>query len=167
MADTLALRDPQRPFWWTALCFIVGIEALGMVVGGLFAPTPGGWYFQLEKPALNPPAWVFPVAWTLLYAMMGWAIARIWARPAETPGRATALWAFGVQLALNLSWSIVFFGLQALSAAVVATLALLASVLVATAAMARVDRMAGALMLPYCAWVAFAFYLTIWIAGNN
>lgn len=167
MSESLSYAEPRRPFWRTALIFILAIETIGFVVGGVFGPQPGGWYFQLEKPAANPPAWVFPVAWTLLYAMMGWAAARIWARHPATPGRTAALTLFGIQLALNLSWSVVFFGLQALPAAVIATVLLLAAVMSATAAMAKVDRTAGLIMLPYCVWVAFALYLTAWIAANN
>lgn len=167
MSDALDYAAPRRPFWQVALGFILALEAAGFVVGGVFGPQPGGWYFTLEKPALNPPAWVFPVAWTLLYAMMGWAVARIWARRPETPGRRAALTLFWIQFALNLSWSVVFFGLQALQPAVIATILLLAAAMSATAAMAKVDRIAGLLMAPYCVWVAFALYLTAWIAASN
>ncbi len=167
MTDALAPDAFRgRPFWHTALAFIVAIELLGFIVGGVFGPTPGGWYFQLEKPPANPPAWVFPVAWTLLYAAMGYAGARVYVAEGA-PGRRAALTLFGVQLALNLGWSVVFFGLQALQPAVLTTIALLAAAMAATAAMARVDRVAGAVMIPYVLWVGFALYLTAWIAAAN
>lgn len=154
------------PSWTTIIVFVVVIEAIGFAVGSSFGPEPGGWYFQLEKSALNPPPWVFPVAWTLLYAMIGWAAARVWALPA-TAARTTALALFAVQLALNYLWSYVFFGLQALQPAVWMTVALLVAVVAATIAFFRVDRLSGLLMSPYLIWVGFALFLTYEVARLN
>lgn len=151
------------PFWALALVCVLAIEAGGFVIGGMFGPQPGGWYFQLEKPWFNPPVWVFPVAWTLLYAMMGVALALL-LRAAESPAKTRALWAFWIQLAFNYAWSVVFFGLQALGPATYAAAALCAAVAVATATLVPVDRRAAALMVPYLLWTAFALVLAgaIW-----
>lgn len=154
------------PGWTTILLFVLVIEAIGFAVGSAFGPEPGGWYFQLEKSALNPPPWVFPLAWTTLYAMIGWAAARIWALP-PSGARTAALGLFAVQLVLNYLWSYVFFGLQTLWPAVWTTVALLVAVAAATVAMLRADRTAGLLMVPYLAWVGFALYLTYEVARLN
>ncbi|MEO1292397.1 MAG: TspO/MBR family protein [Pseudomonadota bacterium] len=154
-----------------ALIAIIAFEVIGFAIGGLFGPSGGAWYSLLEKPALNPPVWVFPVAWTLLYAMMGVAFAMVWTatdlvgRPAA--GRITAIVLFFIQLALNYAWSPIFFGAKALDAAVVATLVLLFAVIAAAFAMGKVDRRSGFLMAPYVLWVGFALYLTIeiWVAN--
>ncbi len=153
---------------WLEIGFaILVINAIGFAFGARYGPQPGGWYFtKLKKASLNPPGWVFPVAWTLLYAIMGLAIARVWATaPSEV--RTAALALFALQLVLNYGWSYVFFGLQWFQYAVWHTLALFAATVGATVAMGAVDPLAGWLMAPYCAWVAFAAYLTIAVARLN
>lgn len=162
-ADTAA----PRPGLGTIAASILGILTLGFVSGYLAGPDgAGGWYEALAKPDLTPPQWVFPVAWTLLYAVTGYAIARVWAAPSSA-ARTGALVAFAAQLALNLAWSPVFFGLRALDLAVWVTVALFAAAAYAAWRMARVDATAGVLMTPYLAWVGFALWLTASIAGAN
>lgn len=151
---------------WRAVIFIVLINAGGAVIGGAFGPEPGGWYFQLNRPFFTPPPWVFPVAWTTLYAMMAIALALV-LEQAAGPARRLAVGLFVLQLMLNYAWSIVFFGLQALGAASLLTIALLLAVVGAAGAMGRVDRRAGWLMAPYVAWVAFALLLTVEIWRAN
>lgn len=157
--------DPG-PSWALILGFALSIELVGFAIGGAFGPEPGGWYFQIQKSVLNPPPWAFPIAWTLLYAAMGWAAARVW-QARKAPGGALALGLFALQLALNYAWSPVFFGLQAFWAAVWVNLALLAAAIAAAAAMARVDRLAGRLMAINAAWVGFAGFLSYEVARLN
>ena len=152
----------------TPVVFILIVEALGLAIGAAFGPQPGGWYDGLAKPPLTPPGWVFPVAWTLLYAMMGLAASLVWsARSGSSSARNSALVAFAVQLALNLAWTPIFFGAELLGPAVVATIALLIAAAVAAWLMGRVDRRAAWLMIPYLVWVCFALYLTVWIWSAN
>ena len=72
---------------------------------------PGEWYAQLQKPSWNPPSWIFAPAWTLLYIMMAVAAWRVW-RVAGFDAARGALVLFLVQLALNGTWSWIFFGLK-------------------------------------------------------
>lgn len=127
-------------------------------LGALF--PPGDWYAQLRKPDWNPPAWVFGPVWTVLYAAMAYAAWRVW-RKGGGPG---PLLLFAVQLLLNAAWSPLFFGLESPGLALAEILCLLVAVGATGVAFFRRDRMAGALFVPYFAWVAFASLLnaTLW-----
>ncbi len=122
------------------------------------------WYRALVKPALTPPGWVFPVAWTTLYILMGLALAMILhARGAK--GRGVAIGLFVAQLALNLSWTPLFFGAHAVGLALIVLLAILALAIATTFAFARIRRGAAWLMLPYLVWLSFAGVLN-WRIGQ-
>ena len=138
-----------------ALC--LAVSAVG---GAVTATSVGSWYALLAKPAFNPPNWIFAPVWTALYFMMAIAAWRIWRRG----GARWALSLFALQLALNLAWSIVFFGLRAPGAALAEILVLLLAILATTVVFWRSDRVAGMLFVPYAAWVAFAAVLNaaIW-----
>lgn len=148
---------------WKALAFFVGICFLAAFVGSVFTtPSIAGWYQGLDKPFFNPPAWVFGPVWTLLYTMMGLAAYMVW----ETGGSEArpALTAFGVQLALNSLWSIIFFGFHQLLLAFIEIVILWMAIARTMKLFRRVSKRANLLMAPYLAWVSFAAVLnfTIW-----
>ncbi len=125
--------------------------------------STGGWYTGLAKPTWNPPGWVFGPVWTLLYALMGVAAWRVW-RHGGWARQTVALSLFVVQWALNALWTPLFFGLHRPGWALAEILVLLLAILATLRAFWRVDRIAGALLIPYAAWVAFATVLNwaIW-----
>ena len=128
-------------------------------VGGLSALLTGKGmeaFETLRQPPLSPPAWLFPVVWTLLYIMMGTAFYLVWASGSLG---GSDLAAYSGQLFLNFFWSIWFFGFKLYLFAFV-WLALLWLVIAATAVLfARKVKTAGWLLLPYLLWAAFAGYL--------
>ena len=143
----------------------VGPVALVAVSASLVTrPNIPDWYAGLAKPAFTPPNWLFPVAWTLLYAMMALAVWRILALPGNRPGRRAAVAAFFAQLALNGLWSFAFFGARSPLAGLVVILALIAAILATMRLFWRLDRVAALLLAPYLAWVAYATVLNgaIW-----
>jgi len=139
-------------------CF--GVSAIG---GAVTAPEIDGWYRTLPKPGFTPPDGVFAPVWTALYAAMAVAAWRVWRRTGLAGARGPFL-LFAVQLALNLGWSLLFFGLHAVGAALLEMPVLLAAVIATGVAFHRIDRIAGLLMVPYAAWVAYALALNagIW-----
>lgn len=138
-----------------ALCFAVS------VAGGLITATSvGTWYQTLNKPPFNPPDWVFAPVWTTLYALMAIAAWRVWRRVRHGEGRG-ALVVFAAQLALNLVWSFLFFGLQRIDLATVQIFVLLVAVATTAVMFWRVDRTAGVLLLPYVLWVGYASVLNV------
>lgn len=146
------------------LCSFIAVCAAVSILGGLAtANSVTDWYLTLNRPSFNPPGWVFGPVWTVLYlfiAVAGW---RVWRGP---PGEARrrALTLYGVQLALNLAWSFLFFGLQRPDLGLLDILALLAAISWTTVLFWRLDRLSGLLFMPYVLWVAFASVLnaSIW-----
>jgi tryptophan-rich sensory protein len=151
-----AARSPARDL--AALAGFVALTLAAGAAGGLAtASSVDTWYPTLAKPAFNPPNWVFAPVWTTLYVLMAIAAWRVW-RSGATAAR-LALGAWALQLALNLSWSLLFFGLQRIGAALAEILVLLAAIALTARLFWRIDRAAGALLAPYLAWVAFAALL--------
>ena len=146
-------RDIAGLAVFLALC--LAVSAIG---GAVTATSVGGWYQALHKPSFNPPDWIFAPVWTALYLMMAVAGWLVW-RGHGLRGARTAMTLFGAQLALNLGWSILFFGFRSIGAALVEVVILLLAILATTAAFWRRDRLAGMLFVPYAAWVAYATLL--------
>lgn len=123
------------------------------IVGGQF--IPGAWYAALEKPAYNPPNWIFGPVWGLLYVCIGVSAGLYWQHSrARLP---VALWC--IQLALNATWSWIFFGLHQMGWAL-AEIGFLWLAIAATATLFwRVRRSSGLLLVPYLLWVTFASLL--------
>ena len=91
-------------FFWIIITLAVGLAA-GMV------SRPDAWYYALNKPVWNPPAWIFAPVWILLYALMGTAAGLIWQRRAISQS-ALALNFYVIQLILNIIWPLIFFGMR-------------------------------------------------------
>ncbi|MBL8861022.1 MAG: tryptophan-rich sensory protein [Planctomycetes bacterium] len=136
-----------------ALPVFVLVTFLAAVPGALW--PPGDWYAGLEKPAWNPPAWVFGPAWTLLYTLMAVAAWLVWRRGGFRVQR-RPLTLYCVQLALNAAWTPVFFGAQEPGWALLVILALWALLLATLLVFRRTSGPAALLLVPYLAWVSFA-----------
>lgn len=135
--------------------WILSITALGAAAGIFFAP--GAWYAALQKPAFNPPNWIFGPVWAALYALMAaalWLVRRDQAASAALRSRASR-W-FAAQFLLNLLWTPLFFGLRSLPLAVLDIVLLWIAVIATMRAFRRVRPLAAWLLLPYLAWVTFA-----------
>jgi benzodiazapine receptor len=138
---------------------LVGAAAL---TGAQF--EPGAWYAQLVKPVWTPPNWLFAPVWSVLYlaiAVAGWLVWR------AARGFPAALQIWGMQLALNMLWSWLFFGLHHPRLALLDIVLLLLSILAFIAAARRYSVIASWLFAPYAAWVAFATALNAAIAQLN
>jgi translocator protein len=144
------------------LLLTLGTGALGSIAT---ETGPGSWYSTLEQPAFSPPDWVFGPVWTTLYVLIGVAGWRVW-RSAD-PGRGRALLLWGVQLVLNLAWSWIFFGAQAIVPALVEIVVLWVVIVLTMLAFFRIDRLAGWLFVPYLLWVTFAAALNAGYAVLN
>lgn len=140
--------------------FVVGINAVG-AAPSLVAGADTSWF---EEPWFFPPSNAFPIVWTLLFTLMGAALFLAWRRGAGRRDVKLALGVFTVQMALNVAWTPVFFGLQAPGPGLAIIIALWVAIAATIAAFDRVDRRAAALLVPYLAWVTFAAALNaaIW-----
>jgi len=142
----------------------------------LTAPAIPTWYAALTKPAFNPPNWIFTPVWTILYTLMAVTAWIVWrTRPDSRPDafttldarRVDALMAFYVQLALNFFWTPAFFYFHQLLTAAIIILLLWIAIALTIVLFWRVRPIAGALLLPYLAWVSFATALNLNILRLN
>ena len=151
-----------------ALPYIIAV-AIPLALGGLSALLTMGdmkAYADIEKPPLSPPAIVFPIAWSILYAMMGIASALVW-NGFRDDDRQNGLIYYGLQLTLNFFWPLVFFSAKEYWFAFAWLLALLAAVIATAVFFRRVSKPAFYLLLPYIAWLVFAAYLNVGVAALN
>ncbi len=136
---------------------------LPLAVGGLSALLTRGsmdTFQTLNKPTLSPPGWLFPIAWTILYTLMG--IASYLVLTSAKPNRA-ALTVYGIQLVFNFFWPIFFFNLEAYLFSFVWLSILWILILITMILFFRISKPAGYLMIPYLLWVTFAGYLNLYI----
>lgn len=153
----LASREQLRAslIRW-ALIFIPACVLLGFLSGRLSGSGPGDpWFDALLKPAIYPPSATFGIVWSILYAVMGFALALVGSAWGAR-GRGTAIAVFAVQFLVNLAWSPVFFGAHRITGGLL-VLALLDVLVVVTIVLFwRVRKLAGVLLVPYLAWILFA-----------
>lgn len=147
------------------LVSLVVALGVGFISSVVTRPAIEGWYATLVKPPLNPPNWIFAPVWTLLFVMMAVAAWLVWRAGRLEARRQLAL--YGIQLALNAGWSLVFFGLKSPGGALVEVVFLLAAIAATAYGFGRWSVWARRLMWPYLAWVAFAAYLTLGIWWLN
>ncbi len=143
---------------------------LPLAVGGASALLTSGsmdQFAKLDQPPLSPPAWLFPVAWTILYILMGIASYVIVRTPKTAEEGTAALKPYFVQLAFNFFWSIIFFNLELYEVAFGWLLALIALIVITLVRFYKVNKLAGYLMIPYLLWCIFAAYLNAGISILN
>lgn len=142
-----------------AVLSIVVCEGAGLIGSLATFPSIPTWYASLEKPAFNPPNWLFGPVWATLYALMGIAAFLVWRQGIRKREVKIALGIFLVQLVLNSLWSIVFFGLNSLLGGLVVILPLWVAILLSIVTFYRISKTAGVLLIPYILWVSFATVL--------
>lgn len=147
-----------RHQWLVLAGFVLLCLAVGSIGGFATQHSIDTWYATLNKPSWNPPNWVFAPVWTLLYIMMGTAAWLVW-KTRDRIGPAMVL--FFAQLAFNLLWSLVFFGLRSPGLALVEVVFLVGSVALTMLAFFGRQATAGWLFVPYLAWVSFAAILNL------
>ena len=151
---------------WALVC--VPVVLLLGILSGTLAGNGGDdpWLSALSKPDLYPPSATFGIVWSVLYAMMGFSLAIV-AAATGARGRRLAITVFVVQLAFNLAWSPLFFGMHWMSGALADILVLDVLVVFTIVLFARVRPVAAGLLVPYLAWILFATYLNWAILQEN
>lgn len=144
-----------------AVPLVLGALSGLMARGGMEA------FSALKKPPLTPPGWVFPIVWTLLYAMMGAASYLVFTSGAPQGTVRAALAVYGVALAVNLFWPQVFFAQGAFTAAFLLLCALFVLVLWTARLFGALSPAAGWLLTPYLVWLLYAGYLNLGVARLN
>ena len=153
--NILASKAQLRTSFLRWALFFVPLVLLIGYSGSLLGGPDTAWFAGLEKPAIYPPPITFAIVWTVLFVLIGCALALV-ASAWGAYGRGLALAVFGVQFLVTQSWSAVFFGMQDMWAGLYVIGAALVLLLIALPLVWRVRRVAGLLLLPYLGWVCFA-----------
>jgi tryptophan-rich sensory protein len=156
---------PKHPWIGLIVLLVVCFAAAG-IGGAVTTPKIGTWYSTLVKPSWNPPAWIFGPVWSALYFCMAVAAWLVW-RQGGFSGAKVPLTQFVVQLALNVLWSCIFFGLEKPGLAFGEVLLLWLTIVTTMVLFWLRSMIAGILFVPYLAWVSFASFLNFMIWRLN
>lgn len=150
----------HKPTLKTYILAILLVEAVGALSALLTRQATRIYDATVTQPPLSPPPVVFPIVWGVLFALMGWGLARVWSAHKDEKRR-NALGLFAVQLAFNFCWSIIFFNFRAFGLAFFWLLALWVVIFAMIRAFLPLDKPAALAQIPYLVWVSFAAYLNL------
>lgn len=153
--------------WPKLLTAIISVLIASTLGGLLTAASVTNWYPNINKTALTPPSWLFGPVWSVLFIMMAIALYLAWSGRNKQKTRRKAAYLFFGQLAANVAWSGIFFGLQQIGLAFIEIIFLLILITYTLLAFYRLNKTAGWLMMPYFLWVCFAATLnfSLWLAN--
>ena len=156
----------QNKHYLSLIIWIIALIAIGGAIGSLTKPEISTWYSTLNRSPLTPPNYVFPVAWTILYGIIGTCGWLIW-RKSQFPRLSVIKTLYVTQLILNWSWTPLFFHyhLTGLSLVVLVVMDILVCALSCIAY--RKMKAVSLLMIPYLSWILFASYLNFYIWQYN
>jgi len=142
-------------------------EAAGFVGSVFTTPAIPTWYASLKKPFFTPPSWIFAPVWITLYTLMGISLYIVWKKGPDRHDVRRAVSIFAVQLALNVLWSMVFFGMQSPLYGFIIIVLLWVVLLATVITFYRISKPAGVLLVPYFLWGSFASALNLAILILN
>jgi len=148
------------------ICLVIPL-GIGYLGSFLTASSVNDWYTLINKPAFNPPNWLFGPVWTFLYLLMGIALFLVLKNGRENKYFRQAWLSFAAQLFLNLYWSFLFFYIKMPSLAFWAIISLLSMIIVNAYYFYQIKKTAAYLYIPYIAWVSFAGILNYFIWQLN
>lgn len=152
---------------WPFVISIVITLSIGIVAGLCTQPQIATWYVFLKKPAFNPPNWLFGPVWTILYIMIGISAYLVWQKRSHSVSYVNAQYIYFLQLLLNFSWSIIFFGMHQILPALIIILLLWFSIILTIIFFGKISKAAAWLLVPYLLWVSFASVLNFAIFRLN
>ena len=152
---------------WKTFIVALLIPLLVGVASGLISMNAMGSFKELEKPPLSPPAYLFPIVWSILYILMGISSYLVIESGVSAEAKTNALKKYSIQLFFNFFWSIIFFNFEWYGIAFVWLIILLVSVISTTFTFYRINKASAFLLIPYILWVSFAGYLNLAIAILN
>jgi len=140
------------------ICFLPGI------IGSVFSyESVNTWYNTINKPAFNPPDYIFAPAWAVLYFIMGISLFLIWKEGLQNKNVRSAFIIFIIQLLFNGIWSVIFFGLQSITGGFIVIMLLLVLIFLCIIRFKKISPLSGYLLVPYFLWVVFAAILNVFI----
>jgi len=144
---------------WKELIVSIAISLGVGALSGYLTKNSMSLYQELVKPQLTPPGWIFPIVWTILFALMGISAYLIYVSDSKEKNQALQIYA--IQLMLNFIWSLAFFNMQAYLLAFVILILLWISIIAMIKVFYEINPLAGKIQVPYLLWVTFAGYLNL------
>jgi benzodiazapine receptor len=160
------LAEPKFKYLPLIISLLITLS-IGGVAGFFTRPEIKTWYITLNKPDFTPPNWLFPVAWTILYILIAISAYLVWKLRDGSSTYKTAVIIYIVQLSLNFSWSIVFFGMHQIFGGLIIIVTLLVTIILNISWFNRFSKTAAWLLVPYLLWVSYAALLNICISVFN
>ena len=157
----------NKPLKWQKMLICILIPLAVGALAGWLSREGMSLYQTMYKPLLSPPGWVFPAAWSLLYILMGIASCLVYCSEASRPRKKRALILYGLQLAVNFVWPLLFFRFGLLWLSFFWLLLLIGLVWACMTLFRYILPKAGKLMLPYLLWLFYAAYLNLGAALLN
>lgn len=167
MPNTYETTEQRLPSIWKLVISVIVCELTGVVSSIISQGGMNPWFDTLAKPSWNPPAYLFAPVWTGLYLLMGFSLWLVWKSNSRQPAKGYAMLFFALQLLANFWWSILFFKFHSLSLALMDLTLLFILILITIFRFASISRRASWLLVPYLAWVSFAFLLNFMIYTMN
>lgn len=153
----------KRKFEFLDLIAFLAIPLLLGLIVGLLTRDSINIYQRIETPPFAPPGILFPIVWSILYALMGVSLYLVYL----SNGSKRSCYLFGIQLAVNLIWPFLFFTLEAFTLAFIWIIVLWILIILMIISFYKDSKIAAYLQIPYLLWVTFASVLNLWIAINN
>lgn len=147
----------EKKVWTYVISALIPLVVGGLA--GLLTMDSMKEFEQLAKPPLSPPGMLFPIAWSILYILMGIGAARVYL--GDDPSRQEALFVYALQLFVNFFWTILFFGFEMRLFAFFWLLLLLALAIFMTVQFKKTAKWAAYLQIPYLVWLVFAAHLNL------
>ena len=145
-------------FWKKAVLCILLVEVVGNASGLVTFSSIKDWYVMLERPPGTPPNGIFGPVWTLLFGMMGYALALVLSEGTGKERTIALRWLL-IQFLLNLAWTPAFFGWHRMDVALCIIGLLIVAVALTVRRFRKIHRLAGWLLVPYLLWLGYASYL--------
>lgn len=149
---------------WKALGVSLIISLGTGMLAGILTKGNVGIYEELNKPPLSPPNWLFPIAWTILYILMGISAYLVYMSGGR---KEEAFRIYILQLIVNFIWPLVFFNLGAYTLALIIIVILWYMVFITIKEFGKINELAAKLLIPYLIWVTYAAYLNLAIVILN
>ncbi len=145
---------------YSSLIVALSICQIAGIIGAVFTtPAIPEWYVTLRKPSIAPPNWIFGPVWTTLYLLMGFSLYLVLKAGLGSTNTRRSVAMFSIQLAMNVLWSYLFFGLRSPMLGLIEIMAMWTAILTTMVFFWKVSRTATLLLVPYLLWVSFASYL--------
>jgi len=161
-----AVKSRSRAY--VRLIVAIAVCQMAGLVGSIFtAPSIATWYATLRKPDFTPPNWLFGPVWTTLYLLMGISLYIVWNFGLERSKTRRSITIFSVQLALNTTWSYLFFTMKSPKLAFIEIIALWIAIFATMISFSKISKASGLMLTPYLIWVSLASYLNYMIIVLN